>query len=123
MTRSMASGFKMQLGELRREVGALDAKTYGAISAAVDFSAAKGEAEMKVNAPWTDRTTAARSGLHTTTFHEIQSWTMVFAHAVNYGIWLETRRDFNGRYAIILPSIIASGNQLMRLLDGLFRKV
>jgi len=119
----MASGFRIDTGELRRNLGAFDAKVHGAVSAIVDYNATVGEAQMKATAPWTDRTTAARNGLHTTTFHELAQWTAVFAHAVNYGIWLETRRDFNGRYAIIMATVIAIGEQIMRMLSNLFGKI
>lgn len=119
----MASGFTIDMGEMKARLASFDLKVHGAISLAVDYTATAGEAEMKATARWTDRTTAARSGLHTATFHEIERWTMVFAHAVSYGIWLETRRDFHGRYAIILEQVERSGNALMRTLDGLFRKI
>lgn len=119
----MASGFVFRADTLQRNIVELDAKIYGAVSAAVEYTSDGAEAQMKGEAPWTDQTAAARTGLHTQTFNELRAWTIVLAHAVNYGIWLETRNDFNGRYAIILPVLVDSGNRLMAMLEGLFGKV
>lgn len=115
--------FRYDAGQLTADITEFELRVNGAISAAVDYHATRGEAVMKLDAPWTDRTSAARNGLHTSTFHELRIWTIVFAHAVEYGIWLETRSDFDGRYAIIMPSVIAAGRELMRTLENLFGRV
>lgn len=67
----------------------------------------------KQNAPWTDRTGAARNGLHAKTevYNGGNEMQLVLAHSVHYGIWLETR--FSGKYAIIQPTIDHIGKILM----------
>ena len=78
----------------------------------MDRAAVSGEAEMKTNAPWTDRTGAARNGLHTQPFlGDKRHKEIVFAHSVEYGIWLETIES--GQYAIILKSMRITGYKMM----------
>lgn len=119
----MASGFRWRGGNLTREIVEMDARLHAGISAAVEMHATEGTGYAKSNARWTDRTTAARNGLHHNTVIEFQQWAMVFAHAVNYGIWLETRRDFNGQYAIIMETVRFAGERLMQTLDMMLRKI
>jgi hypothetical protein len=45
----------------------------------------------KANAPWTDRTGDARERLHATVEETGPIGTIVLAHGVDYGIWLEVR--------------------------------
>lgn len=121
MANGMSFNFNSQ--EMSRGIFELDAKVHGAVSAIVDFNAMQAEADLKMRAPWTDRTAAARTGLHTMSFNEQKAWTILLAHSVAYGVWLETRNDFQGRYAVILPVLVDSANRLMAMLEGLFGKV
>lgn len=70
---------------------------------------------MQENAPWEDQTGAAREGLNTSVESSIGEWVMTLSHGVDYGIWLEIR--WSGAYAIILPTILHMGPQLMAELD------
>lgn len=117
----MASGFTFRGGDLSANLAVFDARVTTGISASVDFVASGAEGQLKTDAPWTDRTGAARTGLHTDTDHEARAWTLVLAHAVNYGIWLET--GHNQQYAVILKVLVDSGNRLMAILEGLFRRI
>lgn len=79
------------------------------------FGRAKAEAVnfAKLNAPWTDQTGNARSGLFADVGAENngdQFW-LILAHSVYYGIFLESR--FSGRYAIIMPTINYIGQLLI----------
>ena len=71
------------------------------------FIYAKGEAESfaRQNAPWTDQTGNARAGLHAevNVINQGESFELLVAHTVSYGIWLEVR--FSGKYAIIQPTV------------------
>ncbi len=67
---------------------------------------------MKVNAPWQDQTGNARNGLFARPFIEGDSIGIVLGGSVSYQIWLEVR--FNGRYAIIQPTIDHMGPVVMR---------
>jgi hypothetical protein len=74
-----------------------------ATAAAAEYIAPQAEAHMKNNAPWTDRTGAARNGLRAKVVAGPETIGIVLYHSVPYGIFLEVR--FNGAYAIILPTI------------------
>lgn len=69
----------------------------------------------KENAPWEDRSGDARAGLKAEGRQRLTSYTIVLYHTVDYGIWLEVRWD--GRYAIIVPTIVHMGHELMDRMD------
>lgn len=92
-----------------------------AISAVVDRGASKGESYMKVNAPWTDRTTLARTTLGAKAFSENPKYVIVLFGGAPYQIWLEIA--MNKKYAIIVPSLLHVGYQTMNDLRGLFRRM
>ena len=103
---------------ITRSLAVLDKKTERALTAAFDFQASRSTAWMKSNAPWTDRTTAARSGLHASASHSPGRFELVLAHAVSYGIWLEVANS--GKYQIILPALRQASRELQNLIDGLW---
>lgn len=57
----------------------------------------------KGQAPWTDRTGAAREGLDTSVQWEGAEIVWELYHQVEYGIWLET--ILNGKYSVIMPTL------------------
>lgn len=81
------------------------------LGAIVDYHSAAGVVDMKSNAPWTDRTGAARAGLFTVVDHEPGHYTITFSHTVYYGFWLEVK--FSARDAVIMPTVLSRGRALM----------
>lgn len=83
-------------------------------------NAAEMEAWAKANAPWTDRTGAARAGLHATVEETGQIGTIVLSHGVPHGLWLEVANG--GRFSIIAKAIDVFGpkymQDLQRMLSG-----
>lgn len=78
----------------------------------VNFHADEASRNMKLNAPWTDRTSAARNGLFTAVNkHGEGHYTIILSHSVHYGIWLEVK--FSGRDAIVAPTVISQGQALL----------
>lgn len=77
--------------------------------------AAEMEEWAKANAPWQDRTGAARAGLHATVEETGQIGTITLAHGVDYGLWLEIANG--GRFAIIAQAIDKFGVELMQELQ------
>lgn len=113
------SGFRLDKRKLKAELDSFDERANRAVGAAFEYQAPKSEARMRITAPWTDRTTNARSGLfakprHARTLHEL-----LLSHGVSYGIYLEDR--FSGRYSTVRPEIPRAGEDLMRLISKLFR--
>jgi hypothetical protein len=74
--------------------------------------AAQVEDYAKTNAPWNDRTGDAREGLTAVGEQRLVRYTITLYHTADYGIWLEVRWD--GKYAIILPTLEAMGPALMQ---------
>lgn len=74
----------------------------------------------KLNAPWTDQTTNARNGLIARSGRERRTHYVVLAHQVPYGIWLEVR--WQGKYAIIMPTIEVFGPKIMSTLNKILDK-
>ena len=95
--------------------GTLILKMQAGLAAATAGFAQKVQDYAQENAPWDDRTGDARQGLQAKGFQRLTSYTIVLYHTVDYGIWLEVRWD--GRYAIILPTIEHMGHELMDRLD------
>lgn len=85
-----------------------------AIDRSLETSAQEVEDYMKANAPWKDNTGAARSGLvaraTSSGFLGLQK-SIVVAHTVDYGIWLEVKNS--GEYAILLPTVEHFGPQVV----------
>ena len=67
----------------------------------------------KAYAPWTDRTANARQSLFSVVDADIAGRKVVLylSHGMEYGVYLELR--WQGKYAIIMPTIHAYENQVM----------
>lgn len=77
------------------------------------------EEYMRTNAPWNDLTGEARGGLTAEAVDDgLFQHAIVIYHTVEYGIWLEIR--WNGRYAILVPTIEHYGPIVMSSLGGAF---
>ena len=102
---------------LKRNLRNFDGDLNHAISAVCDRTAAWGTAYMKMNAPWTDRTGAARGGLAAIPHNQGNLHEIDLAYSVYYGIFLEVCNS--GKYAIVTPSIRIIGRKFMQDLNGL----
>lgn len=88
-----------------------------AMAAAAGRTAPMAESWMRSNAPWTDQTTNARSGLRATPRISSKQVAVVLSHSVPYGIWLEVR--WGGRYAIIEPALREFAPRMMQMVAKL----
>lgn len=115
-------GFTWDSREMNRRLNRLPKEVEAAVTLVVEFQATRGEALMKTDAPWTDRTGAARSGLFTNALHfpGVQHQ-ILFSHSVPYGIWLEVANE--ERFAVILSSVETIGTATMEQLQGLFGRL
>ena len=75
------------------------------------------EEYAKENAPWVDRTGGARDGLRAIGEQRLVTYSITLFHTIEYGLWLEVRWD--GKYAIIVPTIEHMGPELMAELAAL----
>lgn len=111
-------GLRWKSDTLTGSVKAFPERVDRAIVAAFEVEATATETRAKRNAPWTDRFGTARKGLFTTTQHwPLRAHRLTLSHGPNapYGIWLEIR--WQGKYAIIMPTINQAGKNIMRRLD------
>lgn len=112
----------IDMSPLIRDTKAFDDRLDRAVAGAVKFRSHITEGWMKENAPWTDRTGNARSGLTAETEHVPKvHHTIHLFYKVPYGIWLEVR--FAGRYSVIIPAIIDQGPKLMRTLNKIIDRL
>jgi hypothetical protein len=75
--------------------------------------------DAKANAPWADRTGAARDGLDVEVESGDGSVTVTLMHTVDYGIWLETIQS--GRFAIIMPTLEKYAAEIQKAVaEGVF---
>lgn len=125
MARAKGSfGVEVQydLVPLQRGVVILDDRLDRAIAGAVKQQSHIAVSWMRENAPWTDRTGNARSGLDTYTEHESKVHHTIWLFGrMPYQIWLEIR--FAGKYAIIGPAILDQGTKLMKTFTKIIERL
>ena len=98
--------------------------------------AAKLEAYMKTEAPWTDQTGNARNGLYARVVEDFSrsgggrfsggtTFRIELGHRVPYGVWLEITERPHGRTArpIVRPTIRDKSVNVMAALNGVFGQV
>lgn len=116
----MPSGFTWTIDTLTPGLRRLPKVTHDRLGIFMDFQSAKVQDHMRMNAPWTDRTSNARNGLFAKSVNTPLTFSIVCYHTVPYGIYLEVKND--GKYAIIVPTIIEEGQRIMGALNGLLTK-
>lgn len=120
----MASGFVWITppSVIARNIELYGERVLTAVKAIADYIALKMQDEARVNAPWTDRTGNARSGLFAvaeSVSREIVEIYLSHGHTIEYGKWLELANG--GRYAIVMPTLEANLPVIEQMLDELFR--
>ena len=115
----MSGAFRWEVppSVLVRNLGVYGKRLLTAVFDLAAYFAAKIEAYAKIHAPWTDRTANARQGLTARAFRSATAVTIVLAHLMGYGIWLEVKNQ--GRYAIILPTLETHYGPLIAAIDRL----
>ena len=87
-----------------------------AVTEAMMEGASEVEAYAKANAPWSDRTGAARQGLTADVYEEFGEIVLELSHSVEYGVWLELIQ--NGNFAIIMPTLETLGPKIIMQAAG-----
>lgn len=124
--------FKLDTIDLQANVAEFSPKVNKALTLTTDFAAGRGMDTMKRKAPWTDRTGNARAGLVAVAEHSgaatmtggatgFSQHKIVMAHGVDYGIWLEVANL--GKFQIIMPTLVATAQEIMKALNGMFSKM
>lgn len=123
----MASDMSVQwdasevLGELSNLNRKLTSNQYGGLQMLMQTAASKMEAWAKENAPWTDRTGAARQRLHGEAYWENpQIVVAAVMHQVDYGIFLELAHQ--RRYAILERTLEEHKDEIQDAVAVLLRR-
>lgn len=117
----MEADMNVNTDEIEDGFGEFESKLAAALAIYSETAAKKLESEAKINRPWTDRTSRARQGL--TGSYEVDSneITIVLAHTVDYGLWLELAHE--KRYAIIDPTITVNKDEIVQGLQGFLNRI
>ncbi len=93
-----------------------------AVAAVAQRVASEMQNQAKADAPWTDRTGNARTGIFGTSEADFGAHvvTIYLSHGatIDYGIWLELAHS--GNYAVIMRTMEAHYDSLMQLLREVF---
>lgn len=100
------SSFRLE-GNLQANLAGMKDKHKQAMVLSARYVATQSESFMRSNAPWTDRTGNARSGLRAKVVSSGDKVAIVLHHSVPYGPYLEVR--FGGKYGIIPAAMAAAG--------------
>lgn len=108
--------------DLARAIDQYGEKVLIAVAAVAGRIATIMQNSAKNNAPWTDRTGNARSGLFGTVETDLSKQMVVIylSHSamLEYPLWLELRAG--GKFAIIMKTIEAHLPELKQMLDDIF---
>lgn len=102
---------------LTKNIKGLDEKINRRIGMTMQYESAYAVGWLKQNAPWTDDTAAARTGLTAIALSGGNTHELIMAYSVYYGIWLEVANS--GRYAVITPGMRIIGEKVMADMQGL----
>lgn len=78
------------------------------------------ESYAKANHPWKNRSSSAQNQLKGDFKVSDNEMDISIAHGVTYGYYLETRKDFNGKYAILEKARDSEINNFKNMLRNLF---
>lgn len=115
----MARKLRIEMREIQANLGRFDGRANDAIAKVFQYQQNAAENRLRTSAPWTDRTTNARNSLFAKADREETVHTLLLSHGVSYGIFLETMQ--HGRYGVIVPTWIATSDELWKMLSQLFR--
>ena len=96
-------------------------KVITAVFSVAQFIATKAQNEMRLGAPWTDRTGNARAALFSVAEQAASDAVIIYlshGSAIEYAKYLEL--GFGGKYAIIVPTLQRILPELERMLQGIF---
>jgi hypothetical protein len=98
----------------------MDPRIRAAIGLVYDLFETQAESQMRIDAPWTDRTGNARAGLRALHTDEGDVHTLTLYHTMYYGFWLEVKDD--GKYAIIAPTQLRLSREMPPVLAAAVRR-
>lgn len=123
MAKNVGIVWRTPPDQLAKAIEQYGEKVLDAVVALAQYTATQMQNAAKRNAPWTDRSGNARSGLYGTAEADFARKVVVIylSHGamIDYGVWLELANG--GRYAVIMRTMEAHLPELKRMLDGILR--
>lgn len=110
--------FDFDQGSLGRNLATFDEELRLFLDRDLKEHRIRGEATLKVKAPWRDRTGHARRGLWADSRSDHNSLTLDMGHTAEYGPYLEESN--NGKFQVIMPVLLATARSFMRSLERAF---
>ena len=118
----ITSSLKIDTKKLVLGIAGLTPKLEAAIMMLANTHAARLEAQMKRNRPWTDRTNMAKVSLRGVVSRpSIAVVRITLSHGVHYGKWLELANS--RKYAIVRPTIEKEAMKVFNSFDMLLNKI
>jgi hypothetical protein len=120
--QAMSIRWEIPPSELAKAIEKYGDKFMKALYAFAQRSGIEIQNEMRIFAPWTDRTGQARGNLFGIAERPRHKKWLVRIYAfqgVPYGVFLELR--YGGRYAIIMPTLQRLGPQIIKDVQGLLK--
>lgn len=114
-------GFNFDAGSLGRNLATLDQDVHDFLRRDLEEHAAAGEAAMKINAPWRNRTGHARATLWSEPHSSDNKFSIRMGHGAEYGVYLENSNE--GRFQIIMPTLLETARSFMRSLEHMFAQM
>lgn len=103
-----SDGFRWQYDRIRPSLKSAKQKGQAYIARTTTYHAQRAQTYARIMARWTDRSGNARNGLMgVANNNRASQWhfELILYHTVDYGLWLEVRPIYAGRYAIIIPTL------------------
>lgn len=102
---------------IHQNIDRYEQSIYKAVRSVAEYYAPIVEATAKEDAPWTDRTGNARSGLQGLVDDISETVVALYLiHKMEYGVWLELVHQ--ERYAVILPTMQAHYADIFNMLKS-----
>lgn len=116
----MAGSIRWTNETLQRNLGAFDDRVQSKLGQTTEYFALRVETTAKTQAPWTDRTTNARSSLAAVARVEKGKFSIVLHHGMWYGVYLEIIAD--GKWGIVAKTVREQAPEFTRLMTKVFMR-
>lgn len=114
--------FSVDTTEVEKNLDTFEGRVNAAVDMYCSTVAQNWSAQAKANRPWTDRTGHAREGLTGSSgSREENSVSIVLAHTVDYGLWLELAHEKN--YAIVEPTVRLESPNAIQGMNNLLGRI
>jgi Bacteriophage HK97-gp10, putative tail-component len=114
--------FTFDQGSLGRNLDTIDEKIHRFIKEDLEVAAARGQIQLKADAPWTDRSGDARRELWAEADSDhVGNYRLDMGHGVEYGIYLE--KSNGARFQVIMPTLVTIARAFMESLEQMFAQL